>query len=309
VWALALLVFWALCGKSYWRTAQLGGGSVPQLMREVLFEPMVPASQRAREIAPDVMLPPGFDAWFARCTARAAAERHPNASAAGVELFTHVLGVSAGVASVAGGPMTLPSSPLPASALAPAGSQPATQPSPFLPAITATPVATGPRPSSAGNIALVIGGLVVVLGIGLIAVLGIGGVLWFSSSAEEPSSPATAGNGAPEAHTPVEEPPGHEPSGPAPSPPVPKPATAATPPNPAKAEGPAPSAAATPKPKTAYSAGQKVDVSWGGSWWQGQINAVKNDKYLVHYIGWDSSWDEWVTTARLRPWSGSARSK
>lgn len=97
---------------------------------------------------------------------------------------------------------------------------------------------------------------------------------------------------------------------PAPAPETPAIETPAQPPpaEPAKAEEPAPTE--PPKAASAYSAGQKVDVKWGGSWWQAQIVSVKApDKYLIHYIGWESSWDEWVTPARMRPWTGTARAK
>lgn len=37
-----------------------------------------------------------------------------------------------------------------------------------------------------------------------------------------------------------------------------------------------------------------------GKWYISQILAIKDGKYLVHYIGWDPKWDEWVGPEKLR---------
>ncbi len=92
VWALGLLTFWLLTGRHYWRAAGLGG-SVPQLMREILFEPLDPASSRAAELGA-AGVPQGFDQWFAACLARDPAQRFQNATDAANALFTGVLGVA-----------------------------------------------------------------------------------------------------------------------------------------------------------------------------------------------------------------------
>lgn len=82
VWALGLLAFETLTGKAYWRKAT-GPSPLPDdLIREVLFEPLVPASRRAVEHGVEAALPPGFDPWFARCVAREPSERWPSAPAA-----------------------------------------------------------------------------------------------------------------------------------------------------------------------------------------------------------------------------------
>ncbi len=49
-----------------------------------------------------------------------------------------------------------------------------------------------------------------------------------------------------------------------------------------------------------YSAGQQVKVEWNGSWWDALIREVHAQKYLIHYIGFDSSWDEWVDETRIK---------
>lgn len=54
------------------------------------------------------------------------------------------------------------------------------------------------------------------------------------------------------------------------------------------------------KKKPAYGVGSKVQVFWGTKWWPATVLQVKDDKYFIHYDGWASSWDEWVTTARMR---------
>lgn len=66
------------------------------------------------------------------------------------------------------------------------------------------------------------------------------------------------------------------------------------------ASGDSADAGASPKKKPAYGVGSKVQVLWGAKWWPATVLQVKDDKYLIHYDGWGSSWDEWVTTDRMR---------
>lgn len=75
VWSLGLLAFFLLTGHHYWRTASAGGLSA--LMREVLVDPLAPASVRANELG--VTLPAGFDVWFSRCVAREPHHRYGDA--------------------------------------------------------------------------------------------------------------------------------------------------------------------------------------------------------------------------------------
>ena len=49
-----------------------------------------------------------------------------------------------------------------------------------------------------------------------------------------------------------------------------------------------------------YQVGQSVQILWRGKWYPGQILGVSGNQYKVTYYGYDSSWDEWVETARLR---------
>ncbi len=79
VWALGLLYFYLFVGKPYWRTAE--AGNLQATMREVLFEPLAPASERAAQIEPSRIIPDGFDAVFARSVVRDQRERFPDARA------------------------------------------------------------------------------------------------------------------------------------------------------------------------------------------------------------------------------------
>ena len=52
--------------------------------------------------------------------------------------------------------------------------------------------------------------------------------------------------------------------------------------------------------KVIYSAGQQIKVEWNGSWWDAIIREVRGQSYLIHYIGFESSWDEWDDLARMK---------
>ena len=69
VWALGLIFYRALTGRYFWRSAREGAQTITSVMREVLFDPIPAASARADEDGV-ATLPPGFDAWFARCLSR-----------------------------------------------------------------------------------------------------------------------------------------------------------------------------------------------------------------------------------------------
>ena len=80
VWALGLVAFYLLTGRFFWKAANSDDATIPQLMREVLFEPIVPASMRTSELG--TPLPPSFDGWFARCVAREPTARFVDAAQA-----------------------------------------------------------------------------------------------------------------------------------------------------------------------------------------------------------------------------------
>lgn len=82
VWSLGLIAFTMLTGRVFWRTAGDPLAAMTAVMREILFEPIPPASRRAGELGYRGSLPEGFDAWFARCMAREPSARFGDASEA-----------------------------------------------------------------------------------------------------------------------------------------------------------------------------------------------------------------------------------
>jgi len=82
VWALGLIAFRLLTGRHYWKTANEANTSITSVLREVLFEGLLPPSARAAELGAGNLIPPGFDAWFARCVNREAGQRYPHAGLA-----------------------------------------------------------------------------------------------------------------------------------------------------------------------------------------------------------------------------------
>ena len=70
VWALGLIVFELLTGRSYWAAE-----SLLQHLGQLMFAPLTAPSQR------ESGLPKGFDDWFTRSCARLANERFPSVSA------------------------------------------------------------------------------------------------------------------------------------------------------------------------------------------------------------------------------------
>ena len=111
VWAMGLIAFDVLTGTHFWRTAFLPGGTVGQLLREIVLEPIPPASERAAERGLAERLPTGFDAWFARCVVREPSGRFADASEAWAALASIVgadpLGMTA-VGAPSSAPMTPP---------------------------------------------------------------------------------------------------------------------------------------------------------------------------------------------------------
>ena len=49
-----------------------------------------------------------------------------------------------------------------------------------------------------------------------------------------------------------------------------------------------------------YGVGEQIKVEWEGSWWDANILEINGDNHLIHYVGFDSSWDEWVTTEGMQ---------
>ncbi len=66
VWALALIAFELLTGRSYWKSAADGSATPATIMYETCLADLVPPSSRDLPVP----LPDGFDAWFSRCLKR-----------------------------------------------------------------------------------------------------------------------------------------------------------------------------------------------------------------------------------------------
>lgn len=58
-----------------------------------------------------------------------------------------------------------------------------------------------------------------------------------------------------------------------------------------------------------FTAGSKVEIFFGTSWYKGAVLDAKDGKYKVHYDGWDNKWDEWVSSNRLRAAATGAAAK
>ena len=94
VWALGLIAFWILTGKSYWIGGNTNQPSTPQLLREIVIDPLVKASDRDEALRATPFCA-AFDGWFARCASREPAARFKDggeASNALVRLFGTQLG-------------------------------------------------------------------------------------------------------------------------------------------------------------------------------------------------------------------------
>ncbi|MBI4950846.1 MAG: protein kinase [Myxococcales bacterium] len=152
LWPLGLMAFYLLTGRSYWLTASAPAPSAMMLLREVAYEPLPPATERARALGCAHRLPPGFDAWFGRAVVREPASRFGSVT----ELLT-ALDALDGAAS-AGASALGPTTPSTASGGAPSQAQPstawvgtgqglpgpATQTDPSLPVASALGLVSGP---------------------------------------------------------------------------------------------------------------------------------------------------------------------
>ncbi len=190
LWAFGLITFFVLTGKPYWLAASEANTGVQTLMREMLFEPIVPPSRRAAELGAGHLIPPGFDDWFMRLVERdpqrresqaaralqgllavlqnAPAQPGPQATAfAGPLAFTGVQAQSTAQPS-----MMQPPVPGPHTAMAPGTGGAWSPPSP-MPAMRVPPQGAQPRRSAMGAIAV---------GLGALGVLGVGGYFLFSGS-------------------------------------------------------------------------------------------------------------------------------
>ncbi|MBL8741758.1 MAG: SUMF1/EgtB/PvdO family nonheme iron enzyme, partial [Myxococcales bacterium] len=181
-------------------------GSLAGLLREICVDPIVPASERAAAKGVGDRLPPGFDAWFARCVDRNVDARYKDAGEA-VRAFSEL---------VRGAPMernfvlkTSAVDPTPAAQLGAAQTA-------LLDATGAAPIGpTGARPDGTGDVAAVSQptgsnyaapaksnvGLYVAAGIAAVA-LGGGGL--YLAQGKSPSGATSASVSAPPSESQVE---------------------------------------------------------------------------------------------------------
>ncbi|MBW2453053.1 MAG: serine/threonine protein kinase [Deltaproteobacteria bacterium] len=85
VWALGLIIFRLITGQIYWRHMQASSSAV-DIAQEIIEGKIDKASQRADELGSLVVVPPAFDAWFARCVCRNPKKRFADAGEAYEEL-------------------------------------------------------------------------------------------------------------------------------------------------------------------------------------------------------------------------------
>lgn len=94
VWALGLIAFFLLTGKSFWASANHPQFTLQALLVEIMTQPIEPASARAATLGAHG-LPAGFDAWFARCVDRSIDARFADAGVAIAALRPLLQGVLA----------------------------------------------------------------------------------------------------------------------------------------------------------------------------------------------------------------------
>jgi phosphate transport system substrate-binding protein len=82
VWSFGLLAFMLLTGRHYFTTANARTAPTAAILREIIIEPLRPASVRAAEMGYADRLPEGFDAWFGQCVDRVPGRRFHEARAA-----------------------------------------------------------------------------------------------------------------------------------------------------------------------------------------------------------------------------------
>ena len=82
VWSFGLLAFLLLTGRHYFSSANAASAPSAAVLREVVLDDLVPASERARQLGVGERLPAGFDGWFERCVHRSPGSRFPDATSA-----------------------------------------------------------------------------------------------------------------------------------------------------------------------------------------------------------------------------------
>jgi eukaryotic-like serine/threonine-protein kinase len=96
IWAFGLLAFYLLAGRVYWLSSTPNAPEFTPLLNEILLQPLVPPSERARAFGLTWGGPGGFDGWFLRCLEREPSARFASAGQA-VEALTEVFATGAGL--------------------------------------------------------------------------------------------------------------------------------------------------------------------------------------------------------------------
>lgn len=91
IWAMGLIAYFLLTGKSYWRTAADPDAGLSALLTEVLTLPLVTASDRLRATGVTPPWSDAFDEWFLRCVNRDPTRRFRSAGAAAAALAKALL--------------------------------------------------------------------------------------------------------------------------------------------------------------------------------------------------------------------------
>jgi hypothetical protein len=47
-------------------------------------------------------------------------------------------------------------------------------------------------------------------------------------------------------------------------------------------------------------ADDSVLVEWKGKWYPAKVLKTEGGRSFIHYEGFESSWDEWVTSSRIK---------
>ncbi|MEO8351334.1 MAG: right-handed parallel beta-helix repeat-containing protein [Chthoniobacteraceae bacterium] len=50
----------------------------------------------------------------------------------------------------------------------------------------------------------------------------------------------------------------------------------------------------------------EIEVEWKGKWWSATVLKKEGERTQIHYVGYGSEWDEWVTPERIRQLNGVA---
>lgn len=189
VWALGLLAFWMLTGRSYLRSANETRVDFGRLLMEILHDELVPASARAAELGAQGAIPVGFDAWFSRAVARSPSDRFSDAGVAFEALAPVLRSARAGAAPTQLAPTlgatfgsadqgTQPGPPPTPSAFGPHQREQA-EPLPRAPAPRTPPTPT------LGRLALLLGGAALLLALLVVA-------LWLATGDRGRGPPAAA---------------------------------------------------------------------------------------------------------------------